>query len=228
MLDPTLSIITCHPDSPDVPVLRNSLEKTIGWHDTELIPVVGKEGICKAYNQGAKAAQGKHFLFVHSDVEFMSPRILVASAIKVLDRSETGVVGVAGTRLLNHDCVWWRESKMLSGACLHTDKDKTWCTSFGPYGRVVVLDGVLLMVSRATFEKLGGFPEWVPGYDFYDIEFTLRSHMAGFINQTFPFHVLHRSMGERCLPKSPDDVTPWEENRRAFIERWKSKLPVSL
>lgn len=226
---PSLSIITCHPDSPDVSALRNSIEANLGWQDTELVPVVGAESIAKAYNQGARTAQGVVLLFTHADVELLASRAMMGAAVRALmNGPRSGVLGIAGSTLLNHDCIWWQSRDHTSGCCLHDDPEKVWPTAFGPYGRVVVLDGVLLMVRRDVYDAVGGFDEEIVGWDYYDVDFSLRAHLAGYQNSTFPLHVLHHSVGAGCIPKYPGEVTQWEKNRRAFIERWKSVLPVSL
>lgn len=219
---PNLSVITCHPTSPELPGLQNSFVAHVGPDGSELICTVAASSIAKAYNQGAARAKGKVLLFTHSDVEILCSRRGMEEAMATAAADNCGVIGIAGARVLREDAVWWSAKDQLSGACMHTDKGQYWMTAFGPYGQVVVLDGVLLMMSRAVFDKVGGFDESIPGWDYYDVDFTLRSYQAGFINITFPLQILHRSIGDTS--KKPG----WHMNRGIFLERWKAKLPVVL
>ena len=223
---PTLSVIVTHKDSPDLPILRPSFEATIGAQDSEFVPIVGAESIAKGYNQGVRQAKGKFFLFVHADVEIITPRLLMRGALQILEKPEAGVIGVAGSSLLNQTAIWWQEGTRTLGACMHRDEQGCWYTVFGRgrYGRVVVLDGVFLLVSRATFEAVGGFDESLPSFHFYDIDFTLRVHLSGRANLAHPFHIVHASIGD----VRPEVNPQWHKNRVAFQAKWQGILPVAL
>lgn len=218
----TLSIITCHPDNPSVPGLQNSFLGNVGKGGSEMICSVGASSIAAAYNKGADAAKGQIFLFTHSDVELMCSRRSLEEAMATCAADNAGVLGIAGSRVLREDGIWWSQRDQLSGACLHTEKKCFWMTAFGNFGQVVVLDGVLLMMRREVYDKLGGFDESIPGWDYYDVDFTLRAYLAGFINLTFPLQVMHKSIGDTS------NKPGWHANRAAFAEKWKDKLPVSL
>jgi len=220
--NPILSIITCHPSSDEVPTLRHSVEANAGFGDTELVVTVEGDSIARKYNTGAKRAKGQLFLFTHSDVELLSSRSILAAALRTANDPKIGVVGIAGARVLNQNGIWWSIGDQLSGACMHTDGQSHWMTAFGRYGRVVVLDGVVLLMRREVFDKVGGFDETFPFFDYYDIDLTLRVHLAGLMNATYPLHVLHHSLGDtRNKPQ-------WDLNRRQFTEKWKAVLPVYL
>ena len=217
----TLSIISCHPSSEDAPLLRGSIAANSGLQGAEIIVTVAGDSIAKKYNAGAARAKGDVLIFTHSDVELLSSRAMIGSAISVLARPSIGILGIAGARVLNNNAIWWAMNDQLSGACLHTDDKGHWMTAFGRYGRVVVLDGVLLMMTRRTFELVGPFDEAFPGFDYYDIDLTLRAHLAGFLNVTYPLHVLHHSVGE------VKNKQGWHDARQQFIQKWREVLPVT-
>ena len=220
--NPILSIITCHPSSDEVPTLRHSVEANMGLGDTEIVVSIAPSSIASAYNHGAHRAVGHFLLFTHSDVELLTSRSVLAAALRTANDPKIGVVGIAGTRVLNQNSIWWSIGDQLSGACMHTDGQSHWMTAFGRYGRVVVLDGVVLLMRREVFDKVGGFDETFPFFDYYDIDLTLRVHLAGLMNATYPLHVLHHSLGDtRNKPQ-------WDLNRRQFTEKWKAVLPVYL
>lgn len=215
-----LSVITCHPTERETPQLAGSGLAHIGPGGWEIVNSMGYSSIAKAYNAGASRASGEIFIFTHSDVEFLTSRRTVEEAMATAAAENAGVIGIAGARVLRESGIWWEQRDQLSGACVHTDKGQYWMTAFGPYGQVCVLDGVFLMMSRRTFERLGGFDEEIPGWDFYDIDITLRAYRAGLINMTFPLHILHKSVGDTS--KKPG----WHSNRATFAEKWKSELPL--
>lgn len=223
-----LSIITCHPSSEEVPILRHSVECNLGLEQTEIVAIIEGDSIAKKYNAGAARARGKILLFIHSDVEIWSARAIFAGAIQLLGTNPNiGIIGIAGSRVIREDGVWWTAQRdQLSGACMHTEPGpngpEMWMTAFGRYGRVAVLDGVFLMMRHDLFDQLTGFDESFPGYDFDDVDMTLRSHLAGFLNLTFPLQVLHHSIGDvRNKPQ-------WHLNCTQFVEKWKDILPVAL
>jgi GT2 family glycosyltransferase len=176
---PILSIITCTEDSRGASLLRNSLQGNPGLDDLEFIVSRKGESIAQKYNAGAAWSRGKFLLFTHADVEVLCSRNMLKRALREISKPEMGVLGVAGSKNLNEDATWWQPSGgHLSGACMHTDSKSVWMTAYGNYGRVVVLDGVFLLVSRQVYANVGGFDEDIPGYDFYDIDFTLRTHLS--------------------------------------------------
>lgn len=194
----------------------------MGLGDTEIIVTVEGNSIAEKYNAGARCALGHFLLFTHSDVELLTSRSVLAAALRTANDPKIGVVGIAGTRVLNQNSIWWSIGDQLSGACMHTDGQTHWVTAFGKYGRAVVLDGVLLLMRREVFDRVGGFDETFPGFDFYDVDITLRVHLLGLMNATYPLFVLHHSIGDtRNKPQ-------WEINRRMFAAKWKSVLPVYL
>src|SRR5207245_6570518 len=86
------------------------------------------------------------------------------------------------------------------------------------FGSVVVLDGVFFMCRRRTFEQLGGFDDQMfRGYHFYDIDITLRAHLAGLRNYAAPISLYHHSLGIY------DEI--WEGTRQVFVRKHSGRLP---
>jgi len=217
-----LSIITCHPSSAELPILRASVNGNLGGERIEISVTVGASSIARAYNQGAKKSTGGVLLFTHSDVEICSSRKLIEEAMAIVSNPAIGFLGIAGGRVLREDAIWWSQRDQLSGLCLHREGPRYWPTAFGMYGQVVVLDGVFLMCSRDTYEAIAGFDESIQGWDFYDIDATLRAYLLGKANVTFPILCLHHSLGN--ISNKPG----WHMNRKTFLQKWGPKLPVVL
>lgn len=190
------------------------------------------QDIPTGYNRGVlESGLASHpeavFVFVHDDVRLMCNFDLLQQALDLTVKDGTGVVGVAGTTLLNENGCWWFNSPDCRGSVYHSNEEKTilhqnvWP---GPghafYGEVVALDGLFLCCSAATFEKIGGFRTNLPGFHFYDIDFSLRSHLMGLKNFVVPLPIYHGSIGRL----SGD----WEAARRDFVQTYSSVLPRGI
>lgn len=215
-----VSIITCAREAGDSESLSRSVVGCLSPEKYEVLEQVGYTSIGRAYNEGAACAKGDVFVFTHTDVTLWCNRVLFAQMLDAVMRPETGFVGVAGTRYLNKTGIWWQTSKdHLAGAVTHTHGGKTYTSAFGPFGPCVVMDGVWLACKRSLIEDLFG---WVPheGFHYYDIEMTLRAHLAGKRNMVVPLPLLHGSIGEL----SPE----WYAARDRFLLQYGDKLPIQV
>ena len=105
----------------------------------------------------------------------------------------------------------------LHGAVAHLHGNKKAMTSFGPYPhRAVLLDGVFLAIKREVFKKVR-FDEDCPSkWHFYDIDYTLASHKAGFKNGVSDIYVTHASPG---LTEFTDE---FKQGEKWFLNKWKT------
>jgi len=220
-------------EHPDVVKLAASLRSA---GQPNLTPVLSAEAnLANKYNKGAAQTNGKYLGFVQRDTEILSNSIMFDRIEKLLDLPDTGIVGVCGAMRLNTQGTWWgdapREQVMAGcrGAVGCPDKDApnpfgmnmlAWPGGIAAFGRVLVVDGVLLMCSRATFEKVGGYDESLVGPHFYDIDISLRAHVVGLKNYAAPILMFHNSTGHYNQA--------WETTRQAFLKKWAGKLPISL
>jgi GT2 family glycosyltransferase len=170
--------------------------------------------IGEGYNQALVRLTGSFdiLLFVHADVRYWGSGRLLCDAMDVAAKEDTGFVGVAGRcSPLTSSGMWWND-KMLRGSVSHDNLHGgvLLTTSYGPYGEVMVLDGVLLMCHRRVFEKIGQWDESL-GWHFYDLDITLLAHKAGLKNYAVPLPILHQGLGA---------LTPaWEASRKVFLEK---------
>ena len=167
------------------------------------------------------------FILCHDDIEIKDDPKKIINAISITTAEGYGFVGVAGTKLLGADAVWWQrdrwEKGFHSGKVYHTDeKSESYETYYGPQSNVVVLDGVFLAASAKTLRQVGlQKPSYLRGnWDFYDLHYTIMSHKEGLINITVPLEITHHSAGE-IVGKDG-----WHENRMAFIQ--KHSLPIGV
>ena len=130
----------------------------------EVRPLHNYSSIFAAYSAGVGSLQPEQddiVMLVHDDVAFDgSPAALRQSLQRHLAYPGVGFVGAAGTRRLQPELVWWRgQSDMttLAGMCHHglrPSDPASFRSFFGPFGRVVVLDGVLLAATGRTLRSV--------------------------------------------------------------------------
>ena len=135
------------------------------------------------------------------------------------------VVGCAGTTevTLKPPALWHImgggiQSGNLHGAVAHGDETRKVMTSFGSYPkRVVLLDGVFLAIKRKVFEKIR-FDESCPSkWHFYDLDYSMQCHKAGFKVGVGDILVTHQSPGLASFSKEFYKGQEW------FLNKWKSK-----
>lgn len=189
--------------------------------------LVGFNSIFEAYEKGFKSLNANDediIIFCHDDIEFKtSPKDFV-NILKGYSSTDKGFVGVAGTRRLEDNGVWWNwnQPDFMSGKVWHGEKNKDRETYFGACGKVVVLDG-LFLACRASLLKSVSLKKpdaFIGNWDYYDILYTFQAHLLGFSNQTVPIILRHESPGQ------PRET--WNLNRLAFIESFKDKLPLQI
>lgn len=178
-----VAVIVCVRECGDTAHLDESLADA-GISDFHIFEQYGCASMGEGYNKGIEAAKSwgcDLCVFTHSDVTMWASKRLWETAMEVACLKSTGFVGVAGTSVLHLDgnspgC-WWADNKTLLGAVAHTNGAVTYMTSFGRYGRAVVMDGVFLAAKTALFETIS-WDESL-GWHFYDIDIYGQSSRDG-------------------------------------------------
>lgn len=183
-----------------------------------------KESLHKIYNKAIDFAieeNVENLILVHDDVilENFSEQKL-HDLFKKFD-----VVGCAGTTevKLQPPALWHLmgggfTSGNLFGAVAHGSKDKKHMTAFGSYPkRVVLLDGVFLAIKRKVFEKIR-FDESCPSkWHFYDLDYSMQCHKAGFKLGVGDILITHASPGLQSFTPEFNQGQEW------FLNKWKTK-----
>ena len=166
-------------------------------------------------------------ILCHDDIEILSSPWVLKQCLMETLKHDAGFIGVAGTKKLTEDAIWWNQNVWRSGG--HSgivwhgeDIMSSDTTYYGQHGRVVVMDGLFLAASGKTLRSVGlSQPGYLPGgWDYYDIHYTLTAHKQGLKNKTVPLNILHNSKGELAGRDS------WHANREAFIGH--HRLPVTV
>ena len=184
-------------------------------------------------------------IFCHDDLNIRSTKAEFLAALSCCLEDGAGIVGPAGTTLLGVDAVWWNQERWQAGyhrGCVsHFNLQKENSnyqsrkmdgsvedgrgtvteTNYGPYGQVVVLDGLFLAAKKEVWELVGlKKPTYFEGkWDFYDIHYTTTAHLLGLKNATIPINMVHYSNGELVGRDS------WHKNRESYIKN--TPLPMS-
>lgn len=195
------------------------IKETIGLNEDEYEVLVyvndGEIGLSKAYNKMLSEAKFRYVLFVHDDVEFLTPNwgeILIRKHKAAYDYS---MIGLAGCKDIPASGKWW-DSKHRYGIIKHTLGSNEWTTEYskdlrGVVEEVKLLDGLFLSVDKNLFD---GFDEDFDGFHFYDIGTCVNvSYRKGVITD---IRVKHNSIGEL----SPE----WEKAKDKFMDKFKSEI----
>jgi len=194
--------------------------------------IIGKSSIFDAYHETFNKLTlnpNDIIIFCHDDIEIISSKLSFLEGLGKLNLPDTGFVGVAGTTHLSENCVWWdielRKQQLHRGFVLQGETlNSSYGNYFGPYSQVVVLDGCFMAAKVSTLNKINlEKPNEFPGlWDFYDLYYTIQTHLLGLKNYAVPIMTLHNSAGSLAGRES------WHKNREVFINTYKKYLPIII
>jgi len=177
----SLTVVVCSVTDEKLARCRASLEASLA-PGFEFIAIRDARSLAEAYNRALAAARGEATVFLHDDVEVVSPG-LDAPLARALARAD--VVGVAGTRKVAGPTLGWAGQAPLAGWLVHTDTAGAhWDFSLlslrgGLVGGMEALDGCFLAARTASARRVGFDEKTFDGFHFYDLDFGLRARRAG-------------------------------------------------
>jgi len=191
---------------------NNIVDVSVCEHNTKPLPHVYNNAIEKFKNNT------DWIVFVHDDVIIEAPEALERQLTSLGDVYD--VVGCAGIRevKLASPALWhlMGDKTHYRGAVAHLLYDgKKYVTSFGPYpARVLLIDGVFMAVKTKVFDKVT-FDEANPaGFHFYDLDFSMACHKAGFKIGVGDIAITHASPGLREVTQD------WKNGDEWFLKKW--------
>lgn len=158
-------------------------------------------------------------VFVHDDVIIEAPEALERQLNNLGNVYD--VIGCAGVRevKLSSPALWhlMGDKAHQRGAVSHLHDGKKYMTSFGPYpDRVILIDGVFMAAKTTVFDKVT-FDETNPaGFHFYDLDFSMACHKAGFKVGVGDITITHASPGLREFTQD------WKNGDAWFLKKWLS------
>ena len=178
-------------------------------------------GFAKACNQGARAARGKHVLFLNNDT--IPLENWLAPLVEELQRNSRAAV--VGSKLLYENGtiqhagvafsrVWFRPYRIYSGfpadaPCVNSRREFQSITA------------ACMLVRREVFEAVGGFDE---GYrnGFEDVDLCLKIREQGWQLIYRPDSVLYHLESQ-----TPGRKTHDRDNAKRLVERWAHKWSLT-
>lgn len=198
------------------------VKKMSGINDIEVLMYEnnGEMSLTEVYNKGLKESKNDIVVFMHDDINILT-KDWGKKLVKHYQNTDYGILGVAGSKNLNENGVWWTNRESMYGNVYHTDGKKTWLSEYSyNFGNrikeAVVVDGVFFSCSKKRIVK--DFDEFYKGFHFYDISFCFDNFKENVkVGVHFDISIVHKSVGE------VNDE--WEKNRLLFMEKEKENLP---
>jgi GT2 family glycosyltransferase len=219
---PEISVVVNSRDDARFNTFEVKFLKRLDFAPERVVRISDAKSMSEGYNRGYRLTNSEWIMFVHDDIELLTPRVsrVLSHALRGAD-----VVGVCGTRRLSSGN--WYDSGVPynCGSIVQPDPvddrfhryDRFGCSSRAIVRDVQAMDGVFIMVRRRVLDALSGFDE-VNYTDFhtYDIDFTFRSYLAG-LRCVVARDVLLRHKAV-IAEYSEAKVMAWHHSQARFVE----------
>lgn len=206
---PRISVVICSIDASKFVQIRADFDALFPASALELIGIHDARGLNEAYNRGLRQATGDIVIFCHDDIRLLNADFCA----RLLAHMESfDLIGVSGATRVTGPGVAWAGHPHLHGWVAH-QHGAQWvagCYSLGfsPVPSAAAFDGLWFAVRREAALKIG-FDESLPGFHFYDLDFTWRAHQAGLRMGIVPdLRIAHQSFG--------NFGAAWQEASRQF------------
>lgn len=201
------------------------LKKSSGFKKIDVIEKInnGEKSLSEVYNEIISESKTDIIVLCHDDIYFDTTSWY--HKIKThFEKSDYGILGVAGTTHLPETGRWWDFRKKMVGIVNHESGGKKWtskyCDDFGKsIKQTVIVDGLFIALSKSRIKHT--FDESFAGFHFYDLGFCYKNFLDNVkIGVVSNIRITHKSIGQTN--------DQWEENRKQFVEMYQSYLPSKL
>lgn len=201
------------------------LKKSSGFKKINVIEKInnGEKSLSEVYNEILDESETDIVLLCHDDIYFDS-NSWYSKLIKHFEKSDFGIIGMAGTTSMPSSGRWWEDKRKMVGIVNHEHQGKKWESKYSnslgnSITPVVVLDGLFLAVSKSRIKKR--FNEEFKGFHFYDIPFCFENFLEGVkLGVITNIRITHKSIGMTN--------EQWEENRKLFETKYEENLPSKI
>jgi glycosyltransferase involved in cell wall biosynthesis len=201
------------------------LKKSSGFKKIDVIEKInnGEKSLSQVYNEILSESKTDIIVLCHDDIYFDTTG-WYHKILKHFEKSDYGILGMAGTTSLPETGKWWENRKKMVGIVNHESDGKKWtskyCDDFGNGIRqTVIVDGVFIAIHKQRIKH--NFIEDFKGFHFYDLPFCFENYVSGVkIGVINNIRITHKSVGQTN--------DQWEENRILFSEKYKSNLPAKI
>jgi glycosyltransferase involved in cell wall biosynthesis len=201
------------------------LKKTSGFKKIEVIEKInnGEKSLSQVYNEIISESENDIIVLCHDDILFETNG-WYSKLLKHFEKTEYGIIGVAGTTYMPSSGMWWEQKGRMVGIVNHEHEGKKWVSkysdSFGNGIRdTVIVDGLFIVIDRRRIKHT--FDESVPGFHMYDVNFCFKNFLENVkVGVITNIRITHKSIGMVNQQ--------WDDNRKMFAEKYKDNLPAKI
>jgi glycosyltransferase involved in cell wall biosynthesis len=201
------------------------LKKSSGFKKIEVIEKInnGDKSLSQTYNEILSEAKTDIVVLCHDDIYF-DTNSWYHKLIKHFDKSDFGIIGMAGTTYMPASGMWWEDRRKMIGIVNHESEGKKWTSKYADdlnnnIKQTVIVDGLFIAIHKKRIKQ--NFNEDFKGFHFYDIPFCFENCLSGVkVGVITNIRLTHKSIGQTN--------EQWEKNRILFLEKFKDNLPYKL
>jgi hypothetical protein len=201
------------------------LKKSSGFKKLEVIEKVnnGEKSLSQVYNEILSEAKTDIVVLCHDDIYFDTSS-WYHKLLKHFEKSDFGIIGMAGTTEMPSSGMWWENRKKMVGIVNHESDGKKWVSKYSDdlnnrIKETVIVDGLFIAISKKRIKH--NFVEDFKGFHFYDIPFCFQNHIDGVkVGVITNIRITHKSIGQTNQQ--------WEDSKLLFAEKYKENLPCKV
>jgi glycosyltransferase involved in cell wall biosynthesis len=201
------------------------LKKSSGFKKLEVIEKVnnGEKSLSQVYNEILSEAKTDIVVLCHDDIYF-DTNSWYHKLLKHFDKSDFGIIGMAGTTEMPASGMWWENRKKMIGIVNHESDGNKWVSKYSDdlnnrIKETVIVDGLFIAINKKRIKH--NFVEDFKGFHFYDIPFCFQNHIDGVkVGVITNIRITHKSIGQTNQQ--------WEDSKLLFAEKYKENLPCKV
>ena len=205
------------------PEFTEYLKKSSGFKKINVIEKVnnGEKSLSQVYNEILSESETDIIVFCHDDIYFDTSS-WYHKIMKHFDKSDFGIIGMAGSTNLPSSGQWWEDRKKMIGIVNHENEGKKWASKYSEdlnkkIKETVMVDGLFFAIDKRKLKS--NFVEEFKGFHFYDVAFCFENFLKGVkVGVITDIRITHKSIGQTN--------EQWEENRKLFVEKYSEFLPA--
>lgn len=183
----------------------------------------GSKSLSEVYNEIISESESDIVILCHDDIYF-DTNAWYSKVLRNFEKTEFGIIGVAGTPKLPESGRWWEDRSKMFGIVNHESGGRKWTSTYSSnmgneIKEVVIVDGVFISIHKKRIKSQ--FLEEFRGFHFYDLPFCLENYLNGVkVGVCTNIRITHKSIGETNQQ--------WEDNRTLFVKKYENSLPVKV
>jgi hypothetical protein len=201
------------------------LKISSGIKNIEVIEKInnGEKSLSQTYNEILSESNNNILILCHDDIYFDTKK-WGEKIFKHFDKSDYGILGVAGTTYLPKSGQWWEDSSKMVGIVNHENNGKKWESKYSEdlgvkIQKTVIVDGLFIGINKNRIKC--NFDESVKGFHFYDVNFCFKNFIKKVdIGVISNIRITHKSIGQTNQQ--------WDDNRIKFSNEFEQELPSQI